>query len=74
MTENAEAGSKPLWAKCNDCGHTWAAAYYPGAMDRIFRIMEKHADCPKCDGKGYLAKQKNGVLLEGGDAQPPAQP
>jgi hypothetical protein len=60
---NREA-SKALWAKCKACGHTWAVAYYPMSLETFAKIVQKHADCPRCDGPGLVAKQAEGVLLE----------
>ncbi len=61
---DAEA-SKALWAKCADCGHVWAAAYYPLNLETFAKIVKKHSSCPKCNGRGLVAKQDNGALLEG---------
>jgi hypothetical protein len=58
--------SKPFWAKCEPCGHVWAAAYYPMEVSKICKLMIK-ARCPKCASgpKGIvIAKQNNGVLNE----------
>ena len=64
----AAEASKALWAKCADCAHIWAAAYYPMEMAKVGRIASQHSNCPKCGGKGLVAKQDNGVLLEGSTA------
>ena len=68
MTDPAEAAdaTKALWAKCSVCGHCWAAAYYPLILETFARIAKKHSNCPKCDGRGVVAKQEDGVLLEEG--------
>lgn len=59
MTEPA---SKALWVKCGTCGHRWVAAYYPLPLGQFASILKKHANCPKCDGPGFLAEQTDGEL------------
>lgn len=62
-----EWATKALWARCSNasCGHTWAAAYYPMPMAKMARIVRRHSTCPKCGEEGRMAKQDDGVLLEG---------
>lgn len=60
-----ENASRALWAKCGSCGHIWPAAYYPMELAKIGRILEQHGSCPKCGGEGFMARQHEGVLLEG---------
>ena len=59
--------SMALWAKCSDdaCGHTWEAAFYPGSMTEVARAAKNNSTCPKCGAAGVIAKQKDGVLMEG---------
>lgn len=61
MTEDR---SKAFWAKCQ-CGHIWAAAYYPTPVHLMAKILKSVA-CPKCGErkKVYPAKQDDGVLQE----------
>jgi ribosomal protein S27AE len=60
-----EPASKPFYARCADCGHVWIVAYYPLELAKFSKIALGHSDCPKCGGPGMVAKQDNGVLLEG---------
>lgn len=63
-----EDASKALWGKCEICGHTWAAGYYPMNLEQFAKIVSQHSNCPKCGGRGLVAKQENGELREGTDA------
>ena len=60
----AEDASKALWGKCEDCGHIWAAGYYPIDLAQLAKIVGQHSTCPKCGGRGRVAKQNDGELLE----------
>ena len=57
---------KPFWAKCEPCGHCWAVYYLPMPVERLKRYRYV---CPMC-GAGprgiVVARQNDGVLLEGG--------
>lgn len=55
---------KAVWARCPECGHCWAAAYYPVPLADLGKIIAKHCDCPKCDSPGVIAKQQDGELIE----------
>lgn len=60
-----ETGDKPFWAKCRKCSHCWPVAYLPMDMARFGRLLGRIC-CPKCmDRKPVIARQDNGVLLEG---------
>jgi hypothetical protein len=60
----AVEASNPFWCRCEKCSHTWIAAYTPMNATLFARIARRHSRCPKCDGRGLVAKQDNGVLLE----------
>jgi hypothetical protein len=64
VTDTTEEKSKALWAVCEDCRHTWAAAYYPMSVKELAKIAGRHSRCPKCDGRGLIARQRDGELLE----------
>lgn len=64
MIAAADEASKPLWAKCKECGHCWAAGYYPMEASKFADIVSGHSMCPKCGAAGYVAKQHDGELLE----------
>lgn len=72
-TENASAvvghhGSKQgFWVKCRACNHTWIAAYLPMEATKFAKVAK--ARCPMCAASPkniFVAKQKNGVLMERG--------
>jgi hypothetical protein len=61
-------GDKPLWAKCEACGHRWPVAYYPMSMALLAKVIQD-PHCPRCGESGQrvvVARQHNGVLLEPG--------
>lgn len=58
-------GGQPFWVTCGGCKHTWAAAYLPMEA-HLFAKVAKQC-CPMCAGEPkniFIAKQKDGVLLE----------
>jgi hypothetical protein len=59
-----DEATKAFWAKCQ-CGHIWAAAYYPLDMAKFATILMR-CTCPKCGERKRItpAKQDNGKLLE----------
>lgn len=61
---DGDEASKALWARCEKCGHCWAAAYYPVDLQIFAKAAKRHSRCPKCDGRGMVAKQADGVLQE----------
>lgn len=58
--------SKAFWAKCEGCGHCWAAAYYPQTATNFAKIASRNSKaCPKCgSARVTVAKQSDGVLQE----------
>jgi hypothetical protein len=59
-----------LWARCAMCGHCWIGARYPAPLEQFARAMKKGSSCPRCGGRGLLAKQEDGRLLEPGHHEP----
>lgn len=57
----SDAGDK-IHVRCEDCGHSWIAAYLPMAMAKVAKLMKGIA-CPKC---GAAAKR---IFLAKPDAQ-----
>lgn len=54
-----------FWVKCSACGHTWIAAYLPMELHKFAKVAK--ANCPMCAAppkKVFVAKQKDGVLME----------
>jgi hypothetical protein len=72
---SGDAPDKALWARCRDCAHCWAVAYYPAPLAQVARLAAEHCRCPKCGAAGMVARQEGGVQLEPdgeGAAYPPA--
>jgi ribosomal protein S27AE len=65
--EKAAEASIPFWARCADCAHVWAAAYYPLNLTKFAEIAAK-AVCPKCGGVALVADQNRRDLVP--DATP----
>lgn len=62
---------QPFWVRCGACQHTWAAAYLPMEAQVFAKVAR--ASCPMCGGGArnvFIAKQKDGVLLEPAGANP----
>lgn len=54
-----------FWVKCSACKHTWIAAYLPMELNKFAKVAK--ASCPMCAAppkKVFVAKQKDGVLME----------
>lgn len=58
---------KPVWAKCQNCGHCWPVAYLPMNLSAFAKLAKRTAICPHCATTGkkiIVAKQNDGELLE----------
>lgn len=64
MTEPPAVANLPFWLACQTCRHCWIAAYYPLELALFARIVKGYASCPKCGGRGLVARQDRGVLQE----------
>lgn len=43
---------KPFMVHCGDCGHEWAAAFFPMEAMAFCNVALSHGkNCPKCSGK-----------------------
>jgi Zn finger protein HypA/HybF involved in hydrogenase expression len=50
MPQPPPRDKKPLWAKCSNCGHTWAVAYLPMEMETVAQLLTQAKNCPRCGG------------------------
>ncbi|MBX3579981.1 MAG: hypothetical protein KF723_22485 [Rhizobiaceae bacterium] len=62
-----EVGHMPFWLKCGKCGNCWEIYKTPIDMGLAAKLMSR-ALCTACGATAkhlLLAKQENGILLEG---------
>jgi ribosomal protein S27AE len=63
-----------LWVRCQQCGHTWAAAFYPMELMKFARALKANTRvCPRCAASpsAVMANPPANTSSATGGAPPP---